>query len=127
VKLREVAGAVATQRRSGALPYRDPLQASPDAVASDPNTEDGQAAFEELVVSKQGVAAVLCCSEQRASSERALGVARVGCPANELLEGKGKRAKDRVSTTSSVTTAPPERRATLVQNLNMILASLQSP
>ena len=117
MKLREVAGAVATQRRSGALSRRDSLQASPDTVASDPDTEDGQAAFEELAVSKQGVAAVLCCSEQRASRERALGVARVGCPANGVLEGKGKRAKDRVSTTPSVTTAPPERPATLVQTL----------
>lgn len=127
MKLREVADAVATQIRSGALPRRDPLQASPDAVASDPDDEDGQAAFEELVVDKQGLAAVLCCSEQRVSSERALGVTCVGCPANELLEGKGKRAKDRVSSAPSVTTAPPERPATLVQPLNMILASLKSP
>jgi len=127
VKLREAAGAVATQGRPGALPRRDPLQASLDAVASDPDTEDDQAAFEELVLEKERVSVVLCCSEQRASGEKALGMARVGCPANELLEGKGKRAKDRVSTTPSVTTAPPERPVTLVQTLNMILASLQSP
>lgn len=61
-----------------ALPHRDPLKASLDAAASKPDAEDDLAGFEELVVSKEGVAAVLRCSEQRASSERALGVLVLG-------------------------------------------------
>ena len=106
--MREVAGAVATQERPGALPLRDPLKASLDTVVRDPDAEDDRAGFEELVTSREGVATVLCCSEQRASTKRTLGVARVGCLANELLEGKGKRATYRVSTTPYVTTALPE-------------------
>jgi len=52
--LGEVPDAVATQGRLGALPHRDPPEASLDAVASDPDAEDDAAGFEELVVKKEG-------------------------------------------------------------------------
>lgn len=67
-------GAVATQGSQGAVPHRDPLEVSLDAVPGNLDAGDDFASFRELVVRKEGVAVVLCCSEQRASSEKALGV-----------------------------------------------------
>lgn len=56
------------------MPHRDTLKAVPKTVAVGLDAEDDFASIEEIVVDMQGAAAVLCRSEQRVSSERALGV-----------------------------------------------------
>lgn len=69
------------------MPHRGSLKASPDNVAGNRDAEDDLASFEELLVEYKGAAEVLCCSEQRASSERELLACSCCSPASALLEG----------------------------------------
>jgi hypothetical protein len=112
---------VATQKgKAGALPRKDSLEASLDAVPGDPDAEDDFASLEELVVKKEGIAAVPWCSEQRASSERALGVfllASCECVAGE----QGSASQRPRQCTQHVATAPLQWQAMLAQALKMVL------
>lgn len=102
------------------MPHRGSLKASPDDVAGNRDAEDDLASFEELVVEYKGAAEVLCCSEQRASSERALGMLLLvscECVAGGLEESEPEPASAPLETLPLHLPLPP---ATLSHALRMI-------
>jgi hypothetical protein len=97
--------------RPAALPHSDSLEASLDAVPGDPDAEDDFPSFEELVVQKEGISAVLWCSKQRASSGKALGVlVLVSC------EMRCSRARERKPETASAHSTCRHRTSPMASN-----------